>query len=195
MSDARARVVVVREGFVVREGPEIKDASSSVTLVESAGQRLLIDTGSPRDCKALRTALEGMEVSVDSVKQLVNTHMHIDHVGCNHIFRSARTYAHALESPPIGTIKITDSLTVLPGVEVIHTPGHTFGSVTVLVEGEKRYAVCGDAIPTWENYQKHVPPFINVNPMLALKSMDAITSYADVIVPGHGAPFEVFRKK
>lgn len=190
-----ARVIAVREGYIVREGQTIRDASSSITLVESAGQRLLIDTGSPGNCKALRTALEGMEVSVDSVKHLVNTHMHIDHVGCNQIFRSARTYAHALESPPIGTIKITDSRTVLPGVEVIPTPGHTFGSVTVLVEGERRYAVCGDAIPTRENYQKHVPPFINVDSKLALKSMDLIVGFADVIIPGHGAPFDVVRKK
>lgn len=195
MIRGRASVIAVCEGYIVRDGQRIKDASSSVTLVESAGHRLLIDTGSPTDCKALRAALEGMGVSVDSVKHLVNTHMHIDHVGCNHIFRNARTYAHALESPPIGTIRITDSLTVLPGVEVIPTPGHTFGSVTVLVKCEKRYAVCGDAIPIRENYQKHVPPFINVDPKLALKSMDVIAGLADVIIPGHDAPFDVVRKK
>lgn len=136
-----------------------------------------------------------MGVSVDSIKHLINTHLHIDHFGCNHMFGSARIYAHALESPPLGTIKIKNSMTVLPGVEVIPTPGHTLGSVTVLIDGEKRYAVCGDAIPTRENYQKHVPPFINVNPTLAMKSMDAIASYADVIVPGHDAPFDVVRKE
>ena len=195
ISDTRARVVVVREGFIVREGPEIKDASSSVSLVESGGQRLIVDTGSPRDCAALRYALGDLGVPVDSIKHLVNTHLHIDHVGCNHLFRNARTYAHALESPPLGTVKVTGSLAVLPGVTIIPTPGHSYGSITVLVDGPKRYAICGDAISTRENYQKHVPPFINVDPLLALKSMDAITSYADVIVPGHGAPFDVVRKK
>ena len=191
MTRRQARVIVVREGSMVREGQTVKDASSSVTLVESDEQRLLIDSGSPEDCKILRVALEEMEVSIDSVKHLVNTHMHMDHVGCNQMFRNARIYAHALESPPIGTVRITDSLTLLPGVEVVHTPGHTYGSVTVLVDGDKRYAVCGDAIPTRANYQKHVPPFINVDPKLALKSMDMIVGLADVIIPGHGAPFEV----
>ena len=195
MSDARARVVIVREGFITREGPEIKDASSSVSLVESGGQRLIVDTGSPRDCTALRSSLGDMGVPIDSIKHLVNTHLHIDHVGCNHLFRNAVTYAHALESPPIGTVKVTESLAVLPGVTIIPTPGHSYGSITVLVDGTKRYAICGDAIPTRENYQKHVPPFINVDPILALESMDAIASYAEIIVPGHGAQFEVIRKK
>jgi len=194
MIRGRPRVIPVLEGYIVRDGQTIRDASSSVTLVESDGQRLLIDTGSSGDCRALRTALEGMDVTVDSVKHLVNTHLHIDHVGCNHIFRSARTYAHTLEAPPIGTVRLTGSLTVLPGVEVIPTPGHTLGSVSVLVAGDKRYAVCGDAIPTMENYLKHVPPFINVDPRLALKSMDVIVRSADVIVPGHDAPFDVVRK-
>ena len=195
MKDALVGVIPVIEGYIVREGQAIKDASSSVTLVESAGQRIIIDTGSPRNCASLRTALESMGVPVDSVKHLVNTHLHIDHVGCNHLFGSARSYAHALESPPIGTVQIRDALTVLPGVEVIHTPGHTYGCITVLVSGERRYAVCGDAIPTEENYRKHVPPFINVDPRLALKSMDAIISTAQVVIPGHDAPFEIQRKE
>ncbi len=195
MTRVQARVVPVRDGHIVRDGLAIIDASSSVTLVESEGQRLLIDTGSPRECRALLSALERMNVSLDSIKHLVNTHMHIDHVGCNHMFRCARTYAHALESPPVGTVKVTDSLTILPGVEILPTPGHTYGSVTVFVEGEKRYAVCGDAIPTKENYLKHIPPFINVDPKLALKSMDAIVGFADVIVPGHDAQFDVVRKE
>ena len=195
MTRGHARVTPVREGYIVRDGAVIKDASSSVTLVESDGQRLLIDTGSPRECRALLSALERISVSADSIMHLVNTHMHIDHVGCNHLFRSARTYAHALESPPVGTVKITDSLIVLPGIEIVPTPGHTYGCITVFVEGEKRYAVCGDAIPTKENYLKHVPPFINVDPKLALKSMDAIVGFADVIVPGHDAQFDVVRKE
>jgi N-acyl homoserine lactone hydrolase len=195
MSDKVARVVVVREGYIVREGTEIKDASSSVSLVESGGQRLIVDTGSPRGCTALRSSLDDLEVPIDSVKYLVNTHLHIDHIGCNRLFRNAVTYAHALETPPIGTVKVTQSLAVLPGVKILHTPGHSHGSITVLVEGTKRYAICGDAIPTRENYEKHVPPFINVEPKLALQSMDAIASYAEIIVPGHGAPFEVVRKK
>jgi N-acyl homoserine lactone hydrolase len=195
MMHGRVRVIPVRQGYVVRDGQTIKDASSSVTLVESAGQHLLVDTGSPRNCKALRTALAEVDVSVNSVGHLVNTHLHIDHIGCNDLFRSGKTYAHALESPPFGTVRIIESMNILPGVEVIPTPGHTLGSVTVLVEGEKRYAVCGDAIPTRENYLKHVPPFINVDPKLALKSMDVISSFADVIIPGHDAPFDVVRKR
>lgn len=186
--------MVVNEGYLVRDGLLIKDASSSVTLVESSGELMLVDTGSPKECRALTLVIKAYGVSADSIRHLVNTHLHLDHVGCNHLFRNARMYAHALELPPLGTTRIIDSLTILPDVEVISTPGHTYGCVTVLVNGDERYALCGDAIPTEENYLKHVPPLINVNPVLALMSMDAIARSADVIVPGHGAPFHVRKK-
>jgi len=84
---------------------------------------------------------------------------------------------------------------LFPGVEVVHTPGHTAGSVTVFVRAEKRYAICGDAIPTKANYDSHVPPFIAIDKNLATKSMDAIIASADTIIPGHDAPFDIQGKK
>jgi glyoxylase-like metal-dependent hydrolase (beta-lactamase superfamily II) len=63
------------------------------------------------------------------------------------------------------------------------------------VKAEKRYGICGDAIPTKANYDSHVPPFIAIDKRLALKSMDAIIGSVDLIIPGHDAPFEVLGKK
>lgn len=189
------KVKVVQEGRLVRDGLSIIDASSTVALVEAEGQRIVIDTGSPRDIDSLEDAFRRMGVALDSVKFVINTHLHVDHIGCNDIFTRARLVAHSLENPPVGSLKVDRDQLLLPGVRIVPTPGHTLGSISVFVNGDMRYAVCGDAIPTRENYEKRVPPFINVDHRLALKSMDMIIEWADVIFPGHGAPFEVGTKK
>ena len=195
LTSATPRVRLVRQGFIERRGEVIVDASASVTLVEASGKRIIIDTGSPVECDKLLFDLRSMGVDPKEVDIVVNTHLHIDHCGCNDVFENAIVYAHRLESPPIGDMRISGSITLFPGAEVVHTPGHTAGSVTVFVIAEKRYAICGDAIPTKANYDSHVPPFIAWDKGLAMKSMDAILASADVIVPGHDAPFEVRRKK
>lgn len=188
-------VHVLVPGFIERDGSAILDASSTVTLVESKGQRLIVDTGSPRDWPKIARALRLLKVDPDSVRYVVNTHLHIDHIGCNDKFGGARLFAHTLEDPPVGTLRVSERTTLFPGVEIVPTPGHTAGSLSVFVTGEKRVVIAGDALPTRENYLNHVPPAVNVNRLLALKTMDMILAWAEIVVPGHGPQFEVLAKK
>lgn len=185
----------VLTGRIVRRGAEIVEACSSVTLVESGGVKVIVDTGSPDSEDRLLTALERMDVEPALVKYVVNTHMHMDHCGNNGLFTGARVVAHELESPPLGSLKISGRQGLIKGVEIVPTPGHSEGSISVFVTGERRCAVCGDAIPTRDNFEKWLPPFINIDRKLALASMELIRSWADVIVPGHDSPIEVGRKK
>jgi len=189
------RVTVIKEGSLVREGPAVLDASSTVTLVEVSGQRLVVDTGSPGNIDSLSGSLKKMGIPPDSVRFLVNTHLHSDHIGGNGMFVNARVVAHALESPPIGSMRVTERVQLLPRVEVVPTPGHSAGSISVFVSADKNIAICGDAIPTRENYEKHVPPSININPILAINSLDMIVAWAEIVIPGHGASFQIRTKK
>jgi glyoxylase-like metal-dependent hydrolase (beta-lactamase superfamily II) len=196
INDPNGRATSVRsilDGRLVRSGNTILEASSTVSLVVSAEKRIIVDTGSPTDLKLLREALRAASVRPSDVDIVVNTHLHMDHIGGNSLFPNARFYAHRLENPPLGTIRVSEGFELLPGVELVLTPGHTAGSISVLVLADRRYAICGDAIPTRANVENHVPPSININPRLALKSMDSLEASADVIVPGHEAPFEVAR--
>ncbi len=196
INDPNGRATSVRsilDGRLVRSGNTILEASSTVSLVVSAEKRMIVDTGSPTDLKLLREALRAASVRPDEVDIVVNTHLHMDHIGGNSLFPNARFYAHRLENPSLETIRVSEGFELLPGVELVLTPGHTAGSISVLVHADRRYAICGDAIPTKANVENHVPPSININPQLALKSLDSLEASADVIVPGHEAPFEVAR--
>lgn len=195
MSPSRPTVRIMREGRLVRSGGRIVDASSTVCMVESPDARIIVDSGSPNECGALKDALKSAGVTPGNVSHLVNTHLHVDHCGCNALFQNARVYAHAFESPPVGVVRVSERIGLVPGVELVPTPGHTGGCISVFVTAEKRYAICGDAIPTKANYDSLVPPAMNIDSRLALQSLKAITSWAEVVVPGHGPPFEVLAKK
>ena len=195
-SSGRATIVrSILDGRLIRSGSSILEASSTVSLVVSADKKMIVDTGAPTDLDMLQEALRSASVRPDDVAIVVNTHLHLDHIGGNDLFPNARFYAHALESPPLGTIRVTSEFEILPGVDVVLTPGHTAGSISILVRADRRYAICGDAIPTKANVEDHVPPSININRLLALKSMDYLQASADVIIPGHEAPFTVEGKK
>lgn len=182
-------------GHITRDGDKIIDASSSVTLIEVGEKRIMVDTGSTKDEARFVKILTRMKVEPESIRFVVNTHMHIDHCGCNDLFVKARVVAHRSESPPAGSMRVNGRQELLPGIELVPTPGHSAGSISVFVTADERFAICGDAIPTRANYDNWVPPFLNFNPELALRSMELIRSWADVIIPGHDVPIVVGRKK
>lgn len=183
------------EGWLVREGGRVVEASSTVALVETTAGAILVDTGSRDRVSELRSALSRSGVRPEEVRHVVNTHLHMDHCGCNDVFPDAVFHAHALEDPPIGYRRVNGEEVLTDGVRLAPTPGHTRGSVSLYVESDRRYAICGDALPTKGNYESHAPPAVHFDRALALRSMDAILGWADVVVPGHDSPFEVLRKK
>ncbi len=189
------RVRLVRKGSLTREGDKIVDASSTITLVEAAGKRILVDTGSPVMCDKFLFDLKSMMLRPGDVDIVINTHLHIDHCGCNDLFENARVYAHELEEPPVGNVRISGAVTLMPGVEIVPTPGHTRGCLSVFVSSDRRYAICGDSIPTKANFEAHLPPFVAFDKDLATRSMDIILGWAEIVVPGHDEPFPIVAKK
>ncbi|HEX9907079.1 MAG TPA: MBL fold metallo-hydrolase [Thermoplasmata archaeon] len=195
MIPTSSKVSVVLRGRIERQGDVITEASSSVTLIQSASGTVIVDTAAPKDKLEISSALGKLRVSPLEVDTVVNTHMHIDHCGCNDMFANAKVYAHALDEPPAGTIRVSGPTTLMPGAEIVPTPGHTRGSISVFVDAERKYAICGDAIPTKANYDSRVPPFIAFDRKFATRSMELILAWADVVVPGHDGSFEVMGKK
>ncbi|MCJ2532465.1 MAG: MBL fold metallo-hydrolase [Candidatus Thermoplasmatota archaeon] len=189
-----ARVLVLCEGYIVRDHTRIIDASSTVTLITSEGLRVVVDTGAYARIDELAAALAGADISPEEVDVVVNTHLHMDHCGGNEVFPNARRYAHRLEDAPIGTIDAKEGTEICEGVSVVETPGHTKGSISVLVRSDRNYVICGDALPTRSNYESMTPPAIHVDRRLAISSMERVIGLADVVVPGHDPPFETLRK-
>jgi glyoxylase-like metal-dependent hydrolase (beta-lactamase superfamily II) len=86
------------------------------------------------------------------------------------------------------------------------TPGHSLDSISVAVEIKNRprkmkkgkkteiIVIAGDALPTFSNFQKKVPPALHVDRVLAEASLQRIVALADFVVPGHDIPFSIRKK-
>ena len=176
------------------EEGRVFDAHSSSVLIRTDERMIVVDTSTPYMKPALKTSFKQIGVLPKDVDTVILTHSHSDHVGNNGMFENADILMHPDE---LGGVRDAKPLAVgtdlIPGVKIVHTPGHTSGSISVFVSADMKYAIAGDAIPKHGNYEKMVPPAINIDKELALESIKMITKYADVIVPGHDPPFIVNR--
>ncbi len=140
-----------------------------VHVVDHPEARVLVDTGmtqlhpavadmDPRLTPLSRQA--GFDVA--SIDIVVNTHLHFDHCGGNHLFPGKPIYVQRLElddalneddytirewvdAPGVRYVPVDGALELLPGLRLVPTPGHTRGSQVVVVEtGGQPVVVCGD---------------------------------------------------
>ncbi len=81
-----------------------------------------------------------------------------------------------------------DLSSYIPGVSVIHTPGHTSGSVSVIIDNT--YAVVGD---TLFNILPHTvyPPFANNKKQLLNSLNRLVDTGCSTFYPGHGRSFSI----
>lgn len=174
------------EGNVVRDG-----TSSTSVLVRAPGRNIVVDTGAPIMAAGIKTAFKQIGIFRDDVDTVILTHTHSDHIGNLRMFPKAKVLAHSGEKgiPEGAEVVDGEEFEVCRGVRMVHTPGHTPGSCSVFVEADRKYAIAGDACPLKDNFVKMVPPALNCDGAAALESLKKIEEFADVVVPGHDAPF------
>jgi hydroxyacylglutathione hydrolase len=105
---------------------------------EPGGRGLLIDSGAPTE-----PLLQAIERHGVEVKHLLLTHHHHDHVSENHVYRErleVEIMAHPLEAEHLLDVdqEIEPGAKLTFGgleVEPLHTPGHTGGMLSYLVNG------------------------------------------------------------
>jgi N-acyl homoserine lactone hydrolase len=180
------RVEVLCPGMIRRDGGIVLEARSTATLVSRGERHVLVDTSGPENRQLLLEALSHRGIGPKDIEAVVLTHAHGDHDGNLDMFPKARLLAHRLEG---GDLDMDREVGLWEGARLLHTPGHTAGSISLIVEAEEMYAMVGDAIPTEDNARKWVPPGLHYDRTAAMESMSRLIGMADIIVPGHGPPF------
>ena len=190
-----------------------RPAFCAVTLVESRGRRILVDTAHVGRRRELSAALAERGLSEASIDAVVMTHAHWDHVQNFDRFPQAplllhpreRGYASAPHENDWATPRwtgvaiethriqeVSEGEELASGVHVIELLGHSVGSIGLLGETEAGTAcIAGDAVHSGPVATSGEPPLVFGSLSQAKESVARAVSGADVIYPGHDRPFRI----
>lgn len=207
-----ATVDVLLDGFSFSTDSG-RPAFCAVTLVESRGRRIVVDTGHAGRRRELAAALERRGLREADIDVVLLTHAHWDHAQNFDRFTNAPVVLHPRErryagaphandwaTPPwtgaaLATHRVEEAVEgdeLAAGVRVIELPGHSVGSIGLLVETEAGTAcVAGDAVHSAAAALAGEPPLVFGSVPLARESVAKALAAADVIYPGHDRPFRL----
>src|SRR5881409_3835225 len=138
-----------------------------VHVIDHPDARVLVDTGltelhpAVADMDPQLTALSSQpDFDVAGIDLVVNTHLHFDHCGGNHLFAGKPIYVQRQElddartlgdytipewvdAPGVQYEPVDGELELLPGLRLVPAPGHTRGRQVVVVETGGRPDVVG----------------------------------------------------
>lgn len=176
-----ARFELLFEGYV-RPG-----VASSVCFVDDGDRRIVIDPGMVPDRSVILDPLRDLDVDPATVTDVVFSHHHPDHTLNAALFPNARFHDHwAVYFRDEWTDRPAEGFRVSPHVQLIETPGHTPQDITTLIQTDSGVIACTHL---WWNRDIEADPRAT-NPELLGPNRDRVRALADVIVPGHGGPFE-----
>ncbi len=138
-----------------------------VHVIDHPEARVLVDTGMTQ----LHPAVADMDprliplsaqadFDLASIDVVINTHLHFDHCGGNHLFTGRPIYVQRaelddarsqddytirewVEAPGVQYVPVDGALELLPGLRLVPAPGHTRGSQVVVVDSGGRPVVVG----------------------------------------------------
>lgn len=165
-------------------------------------------------------ALKMAGIDSNKISNVILTHLHSDHCSFLRLFQSAKVFVQAAElsyaHDPLPTQRLFYNAATLRllekadleilrgdrrienGLRILHTPGHTPGSQTVLLDTtEGTYAICGDTVPMFHNWFPsneafgtkveipRIPPGVHTDLRAWFESARKIENLARFIVPSH----------
>ena len=137
-----------------------------VHVVEHPEARVLIDTGMTElhpavaDMDPRLSPLSEQDLDLAGIDVVVNTHLHFDHCGGNHLFAGKPIYVQRREledartqddytidawvdAPGVEYVPVDGELDLLPGLRLLPAPGHTPGLQVVVIQTSGRPVVIG----------------------------------------------------
>jgi N-acyl homoserine lactone hydrolase len=144
-----------------------------VHVIDHPDARVLVDTGMTElhpaagELDPRLRPLSEQDFDLDAIDIVVNTHLHADHCGGNHLFAGKPFYVQRQElkdartdrddypvpewvdAPGVEYVAVDGEHELLPGLRLLPAPGHTRGLQVVVVETGGRPIVVGGDVAVW----------------------------------------------
>jgi len=179
----------------------LSDLDSNIYVVGDT----VIDTGTGLNFTRMMDMFKVMGKSMDDIKWVVNTHGHFDHIGGNGFFFNADIAIHEGDADVVengdqelsfadffdGKMKphkvgkrLRDG-DEIAGLKVIHTPGHSPGSIC-LYDGKNKILFSGDTVFSNGVERTDLPGGDEAQLKQSLEKIKALE--IEKLLPGHGEP-------
>lgn len=143
-----------------------------VHLIDHPAGRVLVDTGftelhpAVADLDPRIWPLTGHDIDLASIDIVVNTHLHFDHCGGNHLFAGKPVYVQQrelddaltaenytirewVEAPGVQYAVVDGEVELLPGLRLVPAPGHSRGMQVVVIDTGRRPVIVGGDVAVW----------------------------------------------
>jgi glyoxylase-like metal-dependent hydrolase (beta-lactamase superfamily II) len=166
-------------------GPNV---ASTCTLVRDGEAAVVVDPGLAASQDAILAPLRALGLEASDVTDVVVSHHHPDHTLNVALFPRARVHDHWAIYDFAGRWDDVEceGRELSPSIRLIRTSGHTDEDLSTVVGTPDGVAVLThlwwtDATPAEDPYAP--------DPAVLHASRERVLGFADLIVPGHGAPF------
>ena len=209
--EAMAKIDMLLQGFSL--GTDQGNIGfCGVTLIEGT-KRILVDVAHTGRRRLLLEALQSRGLTPGDIDYVFLTHSHWDHMLNIDLFPNARVLIHpkereycknphtddwathryasmVLETHQLQEVREGEEID--DGVTVLETPGHSRGSMALLIKSSVgTAAVCGDALPNGLSVRSGMPRLVFWDTNEAKTSIRKLMDAASIFYPGHDRPFKV----
>jgi glyoxylase-like metal-dependent hydrolase (beta-lactamase superfamily II) len=185
--------VPAASGAVAGDWRQVAMSSVSAYLLVRGGEVAIVDLGNPDSAGAIEEGLKAAGAGWGSVKHIVLTHLHRDHVGGlpsvapkvnAAIYAGEGDLASIISEKELKPVKDGDEVF---GLRIVDTPGHTLGHISVF-EPATGILVAGDALRTNAGLAVSDPQFTadETKANASVRKLAALDVKA--ILCGHGEP-------
>lgn len=166
----------------------------SAYVLARGNEAAIIDTGNPGAAEAIGQTVADLGLTYSDVKHVILTHFHSDHIGSIGAVlaaaQNAAAYAGELDIAQINGADlrpVSDGADIF-GLQVIHTPGHTEGHISLWDE-LTGVLVAGDSMNGTDGGVSGANPQYTPDMATAAQSVKRMADLSfDTVYFGHGEP-------